>query len=103
MDDFALYDDVYGTWWSMPTPDSRSSSGRDGRLAAFQRNHPGVEVVCRDGSLQCRQGISDGAPNAIQVSDRFQAGRGHRRHAPQLPIGCSARARIRPFLQHRPI
>ncbi|MFE8990761.1 transposase [Streptomyces collinus] len=30
-----------------------------------------MEIVCRDGSLTYRQGIADGAPQAVQVSDRF--------------------------------
>ncbi|MEV4334297.1 transposase [Streptomyces sp. NPDC049597] len=47
-------------------------AGRDAeQLAAWLRTHPGVEVVCRDGSLVYRQGITDGAPDAVQVSDRF--------------------------------
>jgi transposase len=33
--------------------------------------HPQVETVARDRSLELRQGISDGAPNAVQVADRF--------------------------------
>ncbi|MER6076664.1 transposase, partial [Streptomyces sp. NPDC001817] len=36
----------------------------------------GVEVVCRDGSLVYRQGITDGAPDAVQVSDRFHLWQG---------------------------
>ncbi|MFJ8313927.1 MULTISPECIES: transposase [unclassified Streptomyces] len=35
------------------------------------RAHPGIEVVCRDGSAVCRGAISAGAPQAIDVSDRF--------------------------------
>ncbi|MGW1529917.1 transposase [Streptomyces sp. NPDC002159] len=47
-------------------------AGRDAeQLAAWLRAHPGVEVVCRDGSLVYRQGNFDGAPDAVQVSDRF--------------------------------
>ncbi|MGW7081584.1 ISL3 family transposase [Streptomyces sp. NPDC054866] len=33
--------------------------------------HPGIEVVCRDGSAAYRGAISVGAPRAVQVSDRF--------------------------------
>lgn len=33
-------------------------------------------MVCRDGSLVYRQGIADGAPDAVQVSDRFHLWQG---------------------------
>jgi hypothetical protein len=40
-------------------------SGRDAeQLASWLRAHPGVRVVCRDGSLVYRQGITEGAPDA---------------------------------------
>ncbi|MGW3985125.1 transposase family protein [Streptomyces mirabilis] len=75
VDDFALYTDVYGTL--LVDADTRLPTElwawRDAeQLASWLRTHPGVEVVCRDGSLVYRQGITDGAPDAVQVSDRFQ-------------------------------
>ncbi|MFF1811858.1 hypothetical protein ACFVXW_22455 [Streptomyces sp. NPDC058251] len=45
-------------------------------MAAWLRTHPGVEVVCRDGSLVYCQGITDGAPDSVQVSDRFHLWQG---------------------------
>ncbi|WP_281261964.1 transposase [[Actinomadura] parvosata] len=39
--------------------------------AAWLRAHPGIEVVCRDGSMTYRSAITTGAPQAVQVSDRF--------------------------------
>ncbi|MFF7976856.1 transposase [Streptomyces sp. NPDC007905] len=79
VDDFALYADVYGTL--LVDADTRLPielwAGRDAeQLAAWLRAHPGVEVVCRDGSLVYRQGIADGAPTAVQVSDRFHLWQG---------------------------
>lgn len=79
VDDFALYSDVYGTL--LVDADTRLPlelwAGRDAeQLAAWLRAHPGVEVVCRDGSLVYRQGIAEGAPNAVQVSDRFHLWQG---------------------------
>ncbi|MDQ0605087.1 transposase [Streptomyces canus] len=74
VDDFALYADTYGTL--LVDAESRLPidpwSGRDAeQLTSWLRAHPGVRVVCRDGSLVYRQGISEGAPDAVQVSDRF--------------------------------
>lgn len=79
VDDFALYAQVYGTL--LVDGDTRLPitlwEGRDGAaLAAWLREHPGVEVVCRDGSLAYRQGITDGAPESVQVSDRFHLWQG---------------------------
>jgi len=40
-------------------------------LAAWLRKHPQVTVVCRDGSATYAEAIRDGAPHAVQVSDRW--------------------------------
>jgi transposase len=40
-------------------------------LAVWLRHHPGVEVVSRDRSKSYRSGVNQGAPDALQVADRF--------------------------------
>jgi transposase len=42
-----------------------------GTLAAWLRAHPGVEIVCRDGSASYAQAVTEALPGAVQVSDRW--------------------------------
>jgi transposase len=79
VDDFALYGDTYGTLLVDATTRLPLTlwEGRDAeQLGRWLREHPGVEVACRDGSLTYRQGITAGAPDAVQVSDRFHLWQG---------------------------
>lgn len=40
-------------------------------LAEWLSQHPGVEALSRDRSATYRSGMDKGAPNAVQVADRF--------------------------------
>ena len=40
-------------------------------LAAWLREHPGTETVCRDGSNTYAEAIRRALPDAVQVSDRW--------------------------------
>ncbi|MFD7342300.1 ISL3 family transposase [Streptomyces violascens] len=42
-----------------------------GTLEAWLREHPGVEVVCRDGSATYAEAIRRALPDAVQVGDRW--------------------------------
>jgi transposase len=40
-------------------------------LSAWLRTHPGIEIVTRDRSKTYASGITEGAPSAVQVADRW--------------------------------
>ena len=40
-------------------------------LAEWLRAHPGIEIVARDRSTEYARGITEGAPGALQVADRW--------------------------------
>jgi transposase len=98
VDDFALYGRTYGTL--LVDEETRLPitlwEGRDAEtLRDWLLEHPGVQIACRDGSPIYRQGITSGAPDAIQVSDRFHLWQGLSRRVQQIAVvhrGCLAAA-----------
>ncbi|MEV4940570.1 transposase [Streptomyces zaomyceticus] len=98
VDDFALYGDTYGTLLVDATIRLPLTlwEGRDAeQLSLWLLKHPGVEVACRDGSLTYRQGITGGAPGAVQVSDRFHLWQGLSRRVQDIASahrGCLSAA-----------
>ncbi|MEF9915632.1 transposase [Streptomyces sp. P5-A9] len=86
-DDFALHSGTYGTRLVDATTRLPLTlwEGRDAeQLGRWLREHPGVEVACRDGSLAYRQGITADAPEAVQVSDRFHLWQGMSRRVQDI-------------------
>jgi hypothetical protein len=40
-------------------------------LEAWLREHPGIEIVCRDGSATYAEAVRRALPDAVQVADRW--------------------------------
>jgi transposase len=74
VDDFALRrGQVYATILTDAQTGQRAdvlASRKADVLEAWLRDHPGVEVVCRDGSGACAEAVRRALPGAVQAGDR---------------------------------
>jgi transposase len=64
-------------------------------VAKWLENHPGVEIITRDRSTEYARGATQGAPEAVQVADRWHV-LGNLREALERMLD-----RLRPQLQDR--
>ena len=60
-------------------------------VTAWLREHPGVEVVCRDGSGAFAQATTDADPTIMQVTDRWQCAMRRLVVSPAHPGGIEGR------------
>ena len=72
-------------------------------LADWLREHPGVEVVSRDGSAAYAEAIRQGAPQAVQVSDRWHLWHGLGAAVEKTVIAHSSCWRAHPCGPTRPL
>jgi hypothetical protein len=72
-------------------------------LAEWLRENPGAEIVCRDGSAAYAEAIRQGAPDAVQVSDRWHLWHGLGAAVEKTVIAHSSSWRAHPSDRSRPI
>ena len=72
LEQFSVYNTLLTRRWDLDHPLCDLLPDRDAEtLAAWLKVHPGIKIISRDRGQQYIQGIQKGAPQAVQVADRF--------------------------------
>jgi transposase len=72
-------------------------------VSTWFRDHPGVEVVARDRSTEYARAITEGAPNAAQIADRWHLLHNLRQVLVRHLSSVRGRLKVMPGTEHLPV